>query len=211
MGITQRRRLWITLLVTLLLVADQALKIWVKTHMTLGESIPLLGQWFRLTFVENEGMAFGWLLGGATGKIVLSLFRLVLVGFLIYYINKLIKRPQVPCGVLIGLALVLMGALGNIIDSAFYGLIFSESTLSQTAVFLPEGGGYAPFLKGKVVDMFFAPMAEWTWPASWPWVGGKEALFFRYIFNVADAAISVAVVYLVLFHYHFFAPKENKK
>lgn len=174
--------------------------------MTIGESIPVLGSWFRLHFIENKGMAFGLSYGGNVGKLLLSLFRIVLVLFLIYYIHRLIKS-RAPIGALIGIALITVGALGNIFDCAFYGLLFSESTPLQVAQFLPEEGGYAPFLHGKVVDMLFFPLVETTLPAHFPIWGGKEFVFFRFIFNIADSCVTIGISYLLIFQRSFFQKK----
>ena len=155
------------LLGILLVVLDQVIKVLVKTHMTLGESIPVLGNWFQILFVENKGMAFGMSFGGVAGKYLLTLFRVVLFGVLVWWISKLLKRGSVPTGVLVGLTLITAGAFGNIVDCLFYGLIFSESTYNTVATL----GSYAPFLQGKVVDMFYFPL--WTWPGWVPGLGGQ--------------------------------------
>lgn len=196
----------ITLLVVLLLVIDQVIKILVKTHMTLGQSIHVFGDWFQIYFVENNGMAFGMQFGATVGKLLLSLFRMALVVLIFLYIRKLLKRPSTPMGVLVGLSAILCGALGNIIDSLFYGLIFSESTVTQVAQLFPEGGGYAPFLFGKVVDMLYFPIIDTDLPA---WLGGKHVVFFRPIFNFADSCITVAAFYLLIFHWRFFGKKHD--
>ncbi len=197
----------ITSLVVLILIIDQIVKIWIKTHMTIGESIPVFGNWCQIYFIENPGMAFGMQFGGSIGKLLLSLFRLVLIGFIIHYINKLIKS-KAPSGVLYGVSLILVGAIGNIIDSMFYGLIFNESTFTQIATIFPEGGGYAPFLYGKVVDMLYFPIIDTTFPKWMPLVGGDHFIFFRPIFNIADSCITVGVAYLILFQRKFFSRKD---
>jgi signal peptidase II len=181
------------LLVALLLV-DQAVKIWIKTHMTIGENIAVLGDWFKIYFIENEGAAWGMQLPGNYGKLILSLFRLVLSGFLVWYIGRLLKR-KAPTGVIVGFGLILVGALGNIVDSAFYGLIFSESTTAGVAQFTPFGQGYGTFLHGKVVDMLYFPL-----------IHNKmgEVVFFSPIFNIADSYISIGVIYLLLFQRKYF-------
>ncbi len=196
----------ITLLVVLLLVIDQVIKILVKTNMTLGQSIHVFGNWFQIYFVENNGMAFGMQLGATVGKLLLSIFRVALVVVIFLYIRKLLKRPTTPMGVLIGLSAILCGALGNIIDSLFYGLIFSESTLTQVATMFPDGG-YAGFLFGKVVDMFYFPIIDTDLPAWFPIWGGKHVIFFRPIFNFADSCITVGAFYLLIFHWRFFGKK----
>ncbi|MEA4867729.1 MAG: lipoprotein signal peptidase [Bacteroidia bacterium] len=197
----------ITLLVVLILVIDQVVKIWIKTNMTIGESIPVFGDWFKIYFIENNGMAFGMQFGGAIGKLLLSLFRIVLIGFIIYYIKKLLRK-EAPMGVIYGVGLILVGAVGNVVDSMFYGLIFSESTFTQVATFLPEGGGYASFLHGKVVDMLYFPLIDTTLPNWVPIWGGEQFLFFRPIFNIADSCITIGVFYLLLFHRKFFSRED---
>ena len=185
----------------LLVVIDQIIKVLVKTHMDLGETIDVIGDWFKLHFVLNKGMAFGMAFGGLVGKVLLSLFRIVLIGGLGYYTCNLV-RQKAPTGVLIGLALIIAGALGNIIDSAFYGLIFSESTPATIAEF---GGSYAPFMMGKVVDMFYFPLFQWENHPQWmAFLFDSRGYFFGPVFNLADAYISVAVVYMLLFQHKFF-------
>ena len=203
----------ITLLVVLLLVIDQVIKILVKTNMTLGQSIHVFGNWFQIYFVENNGMAFGMQLGedgsvwATIGKLLLSLFRVALVVVIFLYIRKLLKRPATPMGVLIGLSAILCGALGNIIDSLFYGLIFSQSDIDMVATMFPEHGGYEKFLFGKVVDMFYFPIIDTDLPAWFPIWGGEHIVFFRPIFNFADACITVGAFYLLIFHWRFFGKK----
>jgi len=198
----------ISLLVIVLLIADQALKIWVKTHMTLDESIIVFPDWFQLRFIENNGAAFGMHLstsgGFDWGKLALGLFRIGLIGFLIWLIRNLLlnKEKKTPTGVIIGLTFILAGALGNILDSAFYGLIFSASTPYEVAQF---GGHYAGFMMGKVVDMFYFPLFQWnSVPSFLRFLVDSRNYFFGAIFNLADAYISVATVYLLLFQYKFF-------
>lgn len=200
---------WISLLIVLLLVIDQVIKFVVKLNMTLGESIPVFGNWFQICFIENNGMAFGMQFGGVLGKLALTLFRVVLIGFIIYYLRKLIKRAWVPTGALVGLTLILVGAIGNVIDCIFYGVIFDASTPFQVAQFLPEGGGYAPLLFGKVVDMFYFPLIESTFPSWLPIWGGEDFIFFAPVFNFADSCISIGVVYLLLFQYKFFSKEAE--
>ena len=178
-----------------ILLIDQAIKIWVKTSMTLHESIHVF-DWFYITFIENMGMAFGMELGS---KIVLSLFRAVAIIALVYYIRSEVKR-NTKIGYIICLAMVLAGAIGNLIDSMFYGLIFNESSPFYVSYFVPFGTGYAPFLMGKVVDMFYFPIIETDWPLWIPLIGGDHFVFFSPVFNFADTSISVSVVLLLLFY-----------
>lgn len=200
----------VLIVVFLVLLVDQILKIWVKTHMSYGEEFGILGlSWARIHFVENKGMAFGLSLGGNWGKLGLSVFRLVAVGFLIYIIRTLIKSKE-TVGVIFSFSLILAGALGNILDSAFYGLIFSESPYhGGLATMFPEGGGYAPMLFGKVVDMLYFPLIDTTFPDWFPIWGSQRFQFFRPVFNISDAAISTGVITLVLFHHRIFKSKEE--
>ncbi len=179
----------ITLLVILLLIIDQVIKILVKTNMSIGQSIHVFGDWFQILFIENNGMAFGLQFGEGWGKLALSLCRLVLIVLIILYIRRLLKKPDVPGGVLVGMAAILCGAIGNMIDSMFYGIIFD----------------YAPFLYGRVVDMFYFPIIDTTLPANFPFWGGRHIIFFRPIFNFADSCITCGAIYLLLFQWKFFA------
>jgi len=179
----------ITLLVILLLIIDQVIKILVKTNMSIGQSIHVFGDWFQILFIENNGMAFGLQFGEGWGKLALSLCRLVLIVLIIVYIRRLLKKPDVPGGVLVGMAAILCGAIGNMVDSMFYGIIFD----------------YAPFLYGKVVDMFYFPIIDTTLPANFPFWGGRHIIFFRPIFNFADSCITCGAIYLLLFQWKFFA------
>lgn len=187
-----------------LLIIDQVSKYIIKTTMTINESISVFSDWFFIRFIENPGAAFGFELGGDYGKLVLSLFRIVAVIGLSWYMSTLIRKQNAPTGVIIGFALILAGALGNIIDSMFYGVIFSESTYTTVATLFPEGGGYAGFLHGKVVDMLYFPMINGLYPDWLPMVGGEQFTFFSPIFNVADSYISIGVFYLLLFQRKFF-------
>ena len=198
----------LTALIALLLVADQALKIWIKTHLMLGEAIVVFPDWFQLLFIENKGAAFGMHIPSAGGfdwgKLLLGLFRIGLVGFLVWLIRSMMlnKEKKTPTGVIVGLTFILAGALGNILDSAFYGLIFSASTPYEVAHF---GGHYAGFMMGKVVDMFYFPLFQWNnVPNALRFLVDSQNYFFGAIFNLADAYISVATVYLLLFQYKFF-------
>ena len=184
-----------TLIVIAILLIDQAIKIWVKTSMMLHESIHVT-DWFYITFIENMGMAFGMQLGS---KIVLSLFRVFAISVLTYYIWLEVRRKS-RTGYIVCLAMVLAGALGNLIDCLFYGLVFCESSPFYVSYFVPFGTGYAPLLMGKVVDMFYFPLIETEWPLWMPFVGGEHFVFFSPVFNFADASISVSVVLLLLFY-----------
>ena len=177
------------------LLIDQIIKIWVKTSMTLHESIHVT-DWFYITFIENNGMAFGMQLGS---KIILSLFRIIAISALGYYIWLEVKR-QAKTGYIVCLSLVLAGAAGNLIDCMFYGLMFNASSPYYLSYFVPFGTGYAPFLMGKVVDMFYFPLIETEWPTWMPFVGGEHFVFFSPVFNFADSCISVSVVWLLLFY-----------
>jgi signal peptidase II len=194
----------------LVLVIDQGTKIWVKTNMAYGEEFSILGcDRALIHFVENNGMAFGISLGGQYGKLLLSLFRITAVGLLFIYLFRLIKE-EVSEWLLIGFSLIQAGALGNIIDSVFYGVIFSESSFhGGVATFLPEGGGYAPLLYGRVVDMLYFPLFYGQYPEWMPFVGGQAFLFFRPVFNVADVAISLGVVVLLVHYYRSAREKEE--
>lgn len=192
----------------LLVVIDQVIKVLVKTNMTLGENIPVLGNWFQLVFVENKGMAFGMAFGGVIGKYILTIFRIVLFGALCWWISKLLKRtPKVPMGVLVGLTLITAGAFGNIVDCLCYGLIFSESTYTTVATL----GSYAPFMQGKVVDMFYFPLIEWDMPTWMPIYSGQHCVFFSPIFNFADTAISCGIVALLLCYHELISQYQIRK
>lgn len=168
-----------------LVLVDQVIKVLVKTNMDLGQQIYLIGDWCRLCFVENKGMAFGMAFGGNVGKFLLSLFRICLSGVLIWWIHSLIKKGNTPTGVLVGLTLITAGAIGNIIDCLFYGLIW----------------GYAPFMFGKVVDMFYFPIIT----------KGEEVIFFSPVFNFADSCVTIGAFYLLLFQWKFFSKEEEKQ
>jgi signal peptidase II len=170
--------------------------------MMLGEEFNVLGNWFFIHFIENNGMAFGMELAGKFGKIILSVFRIIAVVGIGYYIHQLIKK-NAPTGLVISVSLVLAGAIGNIIDSAFYGLIFNDS-YPQVASLFPSEGGYAPFLHGKVVDMFYFPLIEGIFPDWFPVWGGKHFVFFRPVFNIADSAITIGISIILIFHRKYF-------
>lgn len=198
-----KKQHWAFIIVLAILFVDQLTKILVKTNMQLEERIPIISERIYIYFVENPGFAFGMKFGGTAGKIVLTLFRLVASALIVLYIRSLIKK-NAPTGVIIGLSVILAGALGNIVDSMFYGLLFGESTVNSVAQFLPEGGGYAAFLQGHVVDMIHCPVWSGHFPEWFPAIGGNSFTFFSPIFNVADAAITVGVFYLLLFQRQFF-------
>ena len=202
------KRVWTyAAIMAAIIIIDQIVKFLVKTNMHIGEDIPLIGEWCRLHFIENEGFAFGMHFGGSAGKIFLTLFRIVATTVVGWYIVRQLKRDGRAS--LIGcLSLILAGAIGNLIDSCFYGRIFSES-FYETAVLFPPEGGYAPLLQGKVVDMFYFPLFEFDWPAWVPVVGGDHFLFFSAIFNVADAAITIGVFWLLI-DIVLLAPKATK-
>ena len=183
------------IIVIAILLVDQIIKVWVKTHMHLHECIAIT-DWFKICFIENKGMAFGMEIGS---KLVLSVFRIFAVCVIGYYIYLQVKQ-KVRTGYIICLSMVLAGALGNIIDCMFYGLIFNASSPFYVSYLVPFGDGYAPFLMGKVVDMFYFPLIVTTWPDWLPIVGGDDFVFFSPIFNFADASISVAVVLLLVFY-----------
>ena len=184
-----------TIIVVSAIVIDQIIKIWVKTHMTLHESIRIFDWWY-ISFIENNGMAYGMQIGS---KLALSLFRVAAISLLAYYVWLQVKN-KARKGYIVCLSMVLAGAIGNLIDSMFYGLVFSASSPFYTSYFVEFGTGYAPFLMGKVVDMFYFPLIVTTWPEWVPYFGGEEFIFFSPVFNYADANISVGVVLLLLFY-----------
>ncbi|MDQ3141529.1 MAG: lipoprotein signal peptidase [Bacteroidota bacterium] len=188
-----------------ILCLDQVTKIWVKTHMEQGQEFLIFGlNWARIHFIENEGMAFGLSFGGHWGKLALSLFRIVAVCFLVYLLYNLIRTQQ-KLGIIAAFSLILAGALGNIIDSAFYGLIFSNSPYhGGLSELFPSGGGYAPFLMGRVVDMFYFPMISGTFPTWFPIWANEQYEFFRPVFNVADSSIFIGISLFLIFYRGFF-------
>jgi signal peptidase II len=191
-----------------ILIADQILKVWIKLNMTMGQEYRIFGNWFLIHFTENNGMAFGFELGGEAGKLFLTLFRIVAVCGIGYGLVYLIKKKY-HRSLILNLSVIFAGAVGNIIDSTFYGVLFSESTYYEPAKFLPEAGGYSSLFHGKVVDMFYFPIIEGVIPTWMPFWGGESFIFFNPVFNIADAAISVGVALILIFQRNYF--KEEKK
>jgi signal peptidase II len=181
----------------ILVVIDQIIKVLVKTEMSLGETINVIGDWFKLHYVLNEGMAFGMAFGGFFGKALLSIFRIVLFGVLCWWIRGLARKSETPAGVLVGLTLITAGAFGNIIDCFFYGLIWPELTM--------PGAPFA-FMFGRVVDMFYFPLFDYKLP----WMEYPQT-FFGAVFNFADSCVTVGAIYLLLFQYKFFSNEEKKQ
>jgi signal peptidase II len=186
-------------IIFLVLIADQVLKIWIKTTMSLGQEIVIFKDWFIIHFVENNGMAFGFEFAGEYGKLFLSLFRIVAVIAIGWYLFKYSNRKEISFGFLASVGLIFAGAIGNIIDSLFYGMIFNHS-YGQVADFLPEGGGYSSFLHGRVVDMFYFPIIATTLPDWVPFWGGGDLVFFRPVFNIADSSITAGILLVLLFY-----------
>jgi signal peptidase II len=197
------------LIILFILTADQVSKFWIKTNMTLGQEFRVLGDWFIIHFTENYGMAFGLEFAGEKGKLILTLFRIVASVFIFIYLFHLVKRKEHPL-MIISISMIFAGAMGNIIDSVFYGLLFSASTFFEAAQFLPENGGYDSIFHGRVVDMLYFPMIKGTWPSWFPWWGGNEFIFFRPVFNIADSAITTGVFILLVFQKKFFKNPTNE-
>ncbi|MGJ1205239.1 lipoprotein signal peptidase [Sphingobacterium lactis] len=198
------------ILITIILLVDQLSKFWVKMNMTIGQNFKVLGDKFLIHFIENPGMAYGMEFGGEYGKLFLSVFRIIAVVGIGYGLHYMIKNKY-NRGFILNVALIFAGALGNIIDSAFYGMIFSESTPYSKAVLFPDGGGYASFLHGKVVDMLYFPLVSGTFPTWFPIWGGENFMFFRPVFNIADSAISVGVFLILIFQKRYFKEEHTEK
>lgn len=189
-------------LIFLILFVDQFLKIWIKTHMQIGQEIRLFDSWGLIHFIENNGMAFGMEMGGKAGKFILSIFRIIAITGIGFFLSSLIRK-KASVGLILAVSAIMAGAIGNIIDSAFYGLIFSES-YNQAAILFPPGGGYSSFLHGRVVDMFYFPIINTHWPDWSPIRPGQSFVFFRPVFNVADSAITCGVISIILFQKKMF-------
>ena len=202
----------LALIILGILVADQGMKFYIKTHFIVGQEYDVLGTWFRLHFIENEGMAWGWKFGGSIGKMALSLFRLVAVIWGVFLLKDFIDKKYHK-GFIICAGMIFAGALGNLLDSMFYGLIFDNSDpyLQNMAHLFPKGGGYASFLHGKVVDMLYFPLISTVLPTWVPFWGGQQFDFFEPVFNIADASISVGVVTILVFQNVFFKKEEVVK
>ena len=196
------------LLIILVLIADQALKFWVKTHMVIGQEINIFGRWGILHFIENNGMAFGLEMGGMTGKIILSVFRIAAICGIAWFLISSIKK-NASTALILAVAAILAGAVGNLIDSAFYGMIFSESLATPSVVF-PRGGGYSTFLLGKVVDMLYFPVINTHWPSWSPFRPGESLVFFRPVFNIADSSITCGVISIILFQKRMLRSRSSR-
>ena len=195
-----------TIIIVAVIVIDQAVKIWIKTHFYLGEDVAVTS-WFQIHFIENNGMAFGIELGS---KLFLTLFRIVAVALLIYYLVRIRNRSQFSAGYIACVAFITAGAAGNIFDCMFYGVIFNNPYPPEVAVMFPPEGGYAPFMFGRVVDMLYFPLFSFDWPSWVPFVGGENFLFFQPVFNIADAAISVGMIVLIIFYNKYLSVSVDK-
>jgi signal peptidase II len=194
------------IIIFIVLLLDQLVKIYIKTHFFLGEEVRVAGDWFIIHFTENNGMAYGMEFGGNWGKLFLSVFRIVAVAAIAWYLWTLTRQKEDKVYI-VCISLIFAGAVGNIIDSAFYGMLFSDSNY-EVARFMPEEGGYSGFLHGKVVDMLYFPVLKGHFPAWFPIWGSEDFIFFRPVFNIADASISFGVALIILFQKRFFAKKE---
>lgn len=207
-----KRSTAVFLTILIILIIDQAVKIYIKTHIHYGDGFDIFGlSWAKIHFVENEGMAFGMSFGGLTGKYILSIFRIFMTGFLIYIAYNLIKQNE-TMGLIVSFSMVIAGAIGNSIDGMFYGMIFSESHFhGGLATMFPPEGGYGSFLTGKVVDMLYFPMIDIVLPEWVPIYGGERFEFFKPVFNIADSAITVGVACILIFHRRFFSSDLGKE
>lgn len=188
---------WLTtIIIALAIIIDQVTKIWVKTHFFYGEQVEV-ASWFKIAFIENNGMAFGMELGS---KAILTWLRIIFSILFIYYLVKIRNRTDLPKGFVACVALITAGAIGNVIDCIAYGQIFNDPMAPEVAQFLPSEGGYASLFNGKVVDMLYFPLAEWDWPQWMPWVGGSHFRFFEPIFNIADACLTTSILVLIFFY-----------
>ncbi len=193
-------------IILVVIFIDQFTKIWVKTHFFYGEEY-VVTDWFRILFIENNGMAFGMELGS---KLILTSFRIIAVIAFCYYLWKIRNRTDLPTGYTVCVAMITAGALGNVIDCVAYGVIFDAPQFPQVAQMFPPDGGYSTFLQGRVVDMLYFPLCEWNWPAWMPVVGGEHFVFFQPIFNVADASLCVSVAVLILFYAKHLSVSDTK-
>ena len=197
-----------TIIIVIAIFLDQATKIWVKTHFYYGEQVDVTS-WFKILFIENNGMAYGMELGSKT---ILTWLRIIFSALFIYYLIKIRRRSDLPKGFVACIAFITAGAIGNVIDCVAYGQLFNDPIAPQVAQFMPSEGGYASLFNGKVVDMLYFPLAEWDWPQWMPWVGGQHYLFFQPIFNIADACLTTSIITLLIFYNKQLAgDKKDKK
>ena len=196
-----------TIIIALAIIIDQVTKIWVKTHFFYGEQVEV-ASWFKIAFIENNGMAFGMELGS---KAILTWLRIIFSILFIYYLVKIRNRTDLPKGFVACVALITAGAIGNVIDCIAYGQIFNDPMAPEVAQFLPSEGGYASLFNGKVVDMLYFPLAEWDWPQWMPWVGGSHFRFFEPIFNIADACLTTSILVLIFFYNKYLSGDKKSK
>lgn len=196
-----------TIIIVVAIIIDQATKIWVKTHFYYGEQVEV-ASWFKILFIENNGMAFGMELGSKT---VLTWLRIIFSVLFIYYLYKIRRRTDLPRGFVACISFITAGAIGNVIDCVAYGQLFNDPIAPQVAQFLPSEGGYASLFNGKVVDMLYFPLCEWDWPQWMPGVGGEHFLFFQPIFNIADACLTTSIIVMILFYSKQLGGSDKKK